>query len=117
MTNRNAKWVIGIVAMATLGGCASIPTGVLPAGQDAYRVSTFGARYETQADTNFKALRLASEYCDNQGKHVMFRHSTESAAHAWSPKQEDLIFVCMDAKDPAYLRAAIERDPPVIAQQ
>lgn len=103
--------------MATLGGCASTPTGVLPAGQDAYRVSTFGARYETQADTNFKALRLANEYCDSQGKHVMFRQSTESAPHAWSPKQEDLTFVCMDAKDPAYLRAAVERDPPVIAQQ
>ncbi|MDB6099225.1 MAG: hypothetical protein QOK23_967 [Gammaproteobacteria bacterium] len=117
MTGRNAKWVIGIVAFATLGGCAATPAGVVPAGPDAYRVSTFGARYETQADTNYKALSLANEYCDSQGKHVMFRQSTESAAHAWSPKQEDLTFVCMDAKDPAYLRAAVERDPPVIAQQ
>jgi hypothetical protein len=43
--------------------------------------------------------------------------STETSEHAWSPKQEDLTFVCMDAKDPAYMRAAVERDPPVIAQQ
>jgi hypothetical protein len=117
MTSRNAKWVIGIVASATLGGCASTPGGVVAAGQDAYRVSVFGARYETQSDTNFKALRVANEYCDKQGKHLMFRQSTESSAHAWSPKQEDLTFVCTDANNPAYMRAAVEHDPPVVAQQ
>jgi hypothetical protein len=50
-------------------------------------------------------------------KHVMFRQSTETSEHAWSPKQEDLTFVCIDAKDPAYMRAAVERDAPVVAQQ
>jgi hypothetical protein len=114
--NRKAQWMIGIMASA-LAGCATAPSGVVPAGQDAYHVSAFGARYESQADTNFKALRVASEYCNQTAKRVMFRQSTETSGHAWSPKQEDLTFVCMDARDPAYMRAAVERVAPVVAQQ
>jgi hypothetical protein len=116
MPARNIQWMIGILA-STLAGCATAPTGVAPAGQDAYHVSVFGARYETQADTNLKALRVAGEYCDQMAKHVMFRQSAETSEHTWSPKQEDLTFVCMDAKDPAYMRAAVEHNPPVVAQQ
>ncbi len=117
MKSRKSQWVFWIIASGAIAGCASTPAGVLPAGQDAYHVSVFGARYETQTDANLKALSVANQYCDQLGKHVMFRESTESSAHAWSPKQEDLTFVCMDAKDPDYMRAAIERDPPVVAQQ
>jgi hypothetical protein len=116
MAARNMQWMIGILA-STLAGCATAPAGVVPAGQDAYHVSVFGARYETQADTNLKALRVAGEYCDKMAKHVMFRQSAETSEHAWSPKQEDLTFVCMDAKDPAYMRAAVEHHTPVVAQQ
>jgi hypothetical protein len=117
MTNRIPQWMIGIVA-AALAGCATAPTGVIPSGQDAYHVSVFGARYETQTDTNLKALAVANEYCDKTAKHVMFRQSTETSEHSWSPKQEDLTFVCMDAKDPAYMRAAVEQQAPaVVAQQ
>jgi hypothetical protein len=117
MTRRKLQWVFGVIASATLAGCASSPAGVVPAGQDAYRVSVVGARYETQTDTNLKALSVANQYCEQSGKHVMFRQSTESSEHAWSPKQEDLTFVCMDSKDPAYMRAAVEREPPVVAKQ
>jgi hypothetical protein len=116
MKYRKTQWMIGIMASA-LAGCATAPGGVVPAGQDAYHVSVFGARYETQSDTNLKALRVANEYCNQMAKHVMFRQSTETREYAWSPKQEDLTFVCMDVKDPAYMRAAVERDPPVVAQQ
>ena len=117
MASRRSKWVFGMIASATMAGCASTPSGVLPAREDAYRVSVVGARYETQTDTNLRALNVAHLYCDQMGKHVMFRQSTELSNHAWSPKQEDLTFVCMDAKDPAFMRAAIERDPPVVAKQ
>jgi hypothetical protein len=110
MEARNMQWMIGILASA-LAGCATAPIGVVPAGQDAYHVSVFGARYETQADTNLKALRVAGEYCGEMAKHVMFRQSAETSEHAWSPKQEDLTFVCMDAKDPAYMRAAVVNVP------
>jgi hypothetical protein len=115
MTARKTQWMIGMVASA-MAGCATAPTGVIPSG-DAYHVSVFGARYETQTDTNLKALGVANEYCGKMAKHVMFRQSTETSEHSWSPKQEDLTFVCMDAKDPSYMRAAVEHTPTVVAQQ
>ena len=117
MAVRKTLWMFGILASAVLAGCATAPTAVVPAGEDAYRVNVFGARYETQADTNLKALRVAGEYCDKMAKHVMFRQSRETSEHAWSPKEEDLTFVCMDAKDPAYMRAAAEHNSTVVAQQ
>lgn len=113
----NTQRVLGLLVVTVLGGCASTLPGVIPAGNNAYRVSVVGARYETQADTNSRALSIADQYCDQQSKHVMFRESTESSNHSWSPKQEDLTFVCMDARDPAYMRASVEREPSVVAQQ
>jgi hypothetical protein len=116
MTARKTRWMFGILASA-LAGCATAPSGVVLVGQDAYHVSVSGTRYETQADTNFKALQIANKYCGKMAKDVMFRQSAETSEHAWSPKQEDLTFVCMNAKDPAYLRAAVAHIPPVVAQQ
>jgi hypothetical protein len=108
--------LLGIAAFAALAGCAAAPPSVVPAG-DAYQLSVSGARWESQADTNLKALTAANDYCARQGKHLMFRESTESGDHSWEPKQEDLTFVCMDAKDPGYMRASTQRDSAVIAQQ
>ncbi len=117
MASGKSQWVFGVIAAAGMAGCASTTSGVLAAGQDAYHVTALGARYETQADTNLKALVVASRYCDQMGKHVMFRQSTETSEHAWSAKQEDLTFVCVDAQDPGYMRAAVEHDAPVVAKQ
>jgi hypothetical protein len=112
-----APCVLGIAAFAVLAGCAATAPAVVPAGDDAFRVRVSGARYETQADTNLRALNVADAYCDKLAKHVMFRQSSESSEHSWSPKEEDLTFVCMDAKDPAYMRASVEREPAVVAAQ
>jgi hypothetical protein len=117
MKSRNSQWMFGLMAVATMAGCATNSNGVTPVGQGAYHVSVVGQRYETQTDANLRALTVAHQYCDQLGQHVMFRQSTESSEHAWSPKQEDLTFVCMDAKDPSFMRAAIEHAPVVIAQQ
>jgi hypothetical protein len=108
---------IAICAFAALAGCAANSPNVVPVGNDAYHVSVTGARYESQTDTNFRALSVANDFCNKKAEHLMFRQSTESHEYSWSPKQEDLIFVCMDAKDPAYMKASVERDPPTIAQQ
>jgi hypothetical protein len=116
MQSRKHLWMIGSVASLVIGGCA-VTSPVQPAGQDAYHVSVVGARYETQTDANLKALNIANDYCGQMSKHVMFRQSTESSEHPWSAKQEDLTFVCMDAKDPAYMRAAVDHTPAVVAQQ
>ncbi len=111
------------VALAALSGCASVVPEVQPAGQDAFHLSVTGSRYETQADTNFKAIRAAHEYCAKLDKNLLFRNSVESSDHGWSPKQEDLTFVCMDARDPAYMQAGLRREATetvettVVAQQ
>jgi len=117
MQSRKSLGMVALMASATMAGCATTPNGVTPVGQDAYHVRVIGQRYETQTDANLKALNVAHQYCDQIGRHVMFRESTEPSEHAWSPKQEDLVFVCMDAKDPAFMRAAVETVPPVVAKQ
>ena len=117
MKSRKTQWIVGLMALAGMAGCATNSNGVAPVGQDAYHVKVVGQPYETQTDANLKALNIAHQYCDQFGKHVMFRQSTESSDHAWSPKQEDLTFVCIDAKDPTFMRAAVEHAPAVIAQQ
>jgi hypothetical protein len=106
-----------IVALAALAGCAAAPPAVIPAGDDVYQLSVSGARYESQADTNLKALNAANDYCGKLGKHLMFRESTETGDHSWTPKQEDLTFVCIDANDSAYMHASVPREPAVVAQQ
>ena len=109
--------LLGLIALASLSGCAATREAVTPVNDDAYHVHTTGARYETQADTNLKALTAANEYCGTQGKQLLFRQSIETAEHAWSPKAEDLTFVCIDAKDPSYMNAANRRDTAVIAKE
>src|ERR1700675_470326 len=89
--------VFSIIAFAALAGCASAPGKIVPAGNDAYRLSVSGARYESQADTNLKALNIASDYCAKMGKHLMFRQSTESCEHSCDLTQEDLTFLCSGA--------------------
>jgi hypothetical protein len=109
--------MIGLVAFAAMAGCASAPPAVTAVDQDAYHLSVSGSRYQTQADTNSKALSAANDYCGNMGKQLMFRQSTETGDHSWSPKQEDLTFVCIDAKEPSYMRAGLKHDTVVVAQQ
>jgi hypothetical protein len=109
--------LLGIVVFAALAGCAAAPPKVNPAGEDAYQLSVPGARWESQADTNLKAVRAATDYCDKLGKHLMFRESTETGDHSWLPKNEDLTFVCIDSNDPEYMRASASHDPAVVAQQ
>jgi hypothetical protein len=109
--------LLGLIALASLAGCAATREPVSQVSDDAYHVRTTGARYETQADTNLKALTAANDYCGTQGKQLLFRQSVETAEQAWSPKAEDLTFVCIDAKDPSYMNAANRRDSAVIAQQ
>jgi hypothetical protein len=106
-----------IAALAGLAGCASAPPGVVAVGNDAYQLRVSGARYESQADTNIKALAIASNYCAMQDKHLLFRQSTESGEHSWAPKQENLTFVCSDANDPELVRASAHGDAGIVAQQ
>jgi hypothetical protein len=113
----NRVLALAIAALAGLAGCAAAPPSVVPAGNDAYQLRVSGARYESQADTNIKALAIASDYCAKLDKHLLFRQSTESGEHSWAPKQEDLTFVCSDANDPELVRASAQGDAGIVAQQ
>jgi hypothetical protein len=113
----NRVLALAIAGLAGLAGCASAPPSVVPAGNDAYQLRVSGARYESQADTNIKALVIASDYCAKLDKHLLFRQSTESGEHSWAPKQEDLTFVCSDANDPELVRASAQSDAGIVAQQ
>jgi hypothetical protein len=116
MSNRKMQ-LIGLIAVAALAGCATTAPPVAAVGEGAYHLSVTGARYDTQAVTNFKALSAANVYCGTMGKQLMFRQSTETADHTWSPKKEDLTFVCIDSKEPGYMNAGTQRDSAVVAQQ
>jgi hypothetical protein len=41
------------------------------------------------------------------GERLLFRESQESGTHSWSPKREDLTFVCARTEDAATLRASL----------
>lgn len=96
-----------IVAIAVLGaliaGCATIGSDVVPVGKDTYQMSMTGVGFATQANTNIKALKAANDYCDKLGKHMVPKTSAESGVYGWSPRQDNLVFMCLDANDPRYV--------------
>jgi hypothetical protein len=110
MRRIHANRIVGLMTAAALAGCAGAPPKVAMLGDNTYQLSVNGTRAATQADINFKALLAASDYCGQFGQQALFRKSRESGEHIWSPKREDLTFVCMSANDPAYLRAGLKRE-------
>jgi hypothetical protein len=97
-----------LLSLTAAGGCAMAPQQVVPVGQNAYRVSVSSPRFASQSGANYKAFDAASTFCDKMGEQALFRQSQESGVHSWSPKREDLTFVCSSAS----LRddAAVARD-------
>jgi hypothetical protein len=86
-----------LLCLTAAGGCATAPHQVVPVGQDAYRVSVSRPSFASQSGTNLKAFDAASAFCDKMGEQALFRQSQESGVHSWSPKREDLTFVCSSA--------------------
>jgi hypothetical protein len=105
-----------IVLVGALGACATIPSAVVPIGKDTYQLSMTGVGFATQANTNVKALKVANAYCDSLGKHLMFQHSSESGVYGFSPRQDNLVFLCLDANDPAYVRGDVRTDAAMVIQ-
>jgi hypothetical protein len=105
-----------MIAIVALGGCATIASNVVPIGKDTYQLSMTGVGFATQANTNVKALKAAGAYCDSLGKHLMFQHASESGVYGFSPRQDNLVFLCLDANDPAYVRGNIHSDAAMVIQ-
>jgi hypothetical protein len=90
---------------AALTGCVTVGSDVVPIGKDTYQMSMTGVGFATQANTNIKALKRASEYCEKLDKHMTPQHSAESGVYGWSPRQDSLVFRCLDENDPDYARS------------
>ena len=107
---KHRSWsLLAILAAAgcAAAGCAAAPQKVVPLGQEAFRVSVTAPSFASQADTNYKAFDAASTYCTRMGERVLFRESQESGTHSWSPKREDLTFVCTHTEDAGTLNASL----------
>jgi hypothetical protein len=92
-----------IVLTGALVGCVTVGSDVIPVGKDTYQMSMTGVGFATQANTNIKALKAANDYCAKLGKHMVPKTSAESGVYVWSPRQNNLVFMCLDANDPRYV--------------
>jgi hypothetical protein len=90
------------VALVIVAGCVTVPSNIVPVGKDTYQLSMTGVGFATQANTNVKALKTASDYCDKLGKHLVTQRNAESGVYGWSPRQSNLTFLCVDANDSDY---------------
>jgi hypothetical protein len=97
------KSVLFVALITSLSGCATIGSEIVPVGKDTYQLSMTGVGFATQANTNIKALKAANEYCAKMNKHMVPRNSAESGVYGWSPRQDSLVFMCLDETDPAYV--------------
>src|SRR5580698_4298175 len=98
------RTLVAITAAAILAGCVTVGSDVVPVGKDTYQLSMTGVGFATQANTNIKALKSANDYCAKLGKHMVPANSAESGVYGWSPRQDNLVFKCLDENDPAYLQ-------------
>jgi len=72
-------------------------------------MSMTGVGFATQANTNIKALKAANDYCSKIGRHMVPQHSSESGVYGWSPRQNSLVFMCVDENSPAYTQVKGQR--------
>jgi hypothetical protein len=93
---------LSVIAAFALASCVTVGSQVVPVGKDTYQLSMTGVGFATQANTNIKALQAANAYCEKLGKHMVPKTSAESGVYGWSPRQNSLVFMCLDGNDPAY---------------
>jgi hypothetical protein len=105
------KWILA-ACVVLIAGCVTVGSQVVPVGKDTYQLSMTGVGFATQANTNIKALQSANAYCDKIGKHMVPKTSGESGVYGWSPRQDNLVFMCLDGNDPRYLNAK-----PLVSEQ
>jgi hypothetical protein len=98
------RMLVVATVTAILTGCVTVGSDVVPVGKDTYQLSMTGVGFATQANTNIKALKAANEYCTKVEKHMVPATSAESGVYGWSPRQDNLVFKCLDENDPAYLQ-------------
>jgi hypothetical protein len=106
-----------MLLLSALAGCATISSDVVPIGRDTYQMSMTGVGFATQANTNIKALKAANAYCEKMNRRMVFQHNSESGVYGWSPRQDNLVFMCLNTDDPEYARTKVQPNPDVVIQQ
>jgi len=106
------KAVLLVAIVTSIGGCATIGSEVVPVGKDTYQLSMTGVGFATQANTNIKALKAANDYCLKMNKRMVPKNSAESGVYGWSPRQDSLVFMCLDENDPGYTHPDLPSKPP-----
>lgn len=92
-----------LAGVLLLCGCVTTGSKPLPVGKDTYQLSMTGVGFATQANTNMQALAAANQFCDGLGLHMVPKTSGESGVYGWSPRQDNLVFMCLKSDDPRYL--------------
>ena len=100
-----------------LAACSTAAPKVDSLRLDTYHVGVSSGPYVSQADTDRKALQTASAYCGQMGQGLLFRQSSESGAHPWSTKHEDLTFVCVDPQRLGLMQAGNRTSGAIFAQE
>ena len=103
MRTRELRAVAVLSLADWCASCVTTGSDVVPVGKDTYQLSMTGVGFATQANTDIKALKAANDYCDKLGKHMVPKSSTEAGVYGWSPRQDKLVFMCLEANDPRYL--------------
>lgn len=99
-----------VVVVILVSGCATISSEVVPIGKDTYQLSMTGVGFATQANTNIKALKAANAYCGRMGKRMVLQHSAESGVYGFSPRQDQLVFMCVDDNDRASAKGEVQHE-------
>lgn len=88
---------LGILAVtgSICAACATIPSQIVPIGQDTYQLNMTGVGFATQGNTTMKALEAAGAYCGKMGKKMELRHSEENGVYGLSPRQDTVVFRCV----------------------
>ena len=89
-------------AASLLVSCVTVGGKPISVGPDTYQLSMTGVGFATQGNTNMKALQSASNFCSAQGLHMMPVHTNQSGVYGFSPRQNDLEFMCLKETDPRY---------------
>lgn len=86
------RWILA--ALAALAGCAS-HTEVIALGADKYMVG-FQQRGGMDSWTEIKAnaIKLASDYCNQQSQAVEVLDTKTSGVRGWSPQNVEVTFMC-----------------------
>ena len=108
------KSLVVVFIGVAFAGCVTMTSDVVPVGRDTYQLSATGAGFSTQGKTNVKALKAANAYCEKINKKMVLQHSAESGVYGFSPRQNNLVFMCLNESDPAYTRAVMRRDADVV---